>query len=229
MTWPIMTSGNEQTNVSSTTPYETLVGSQHVYIIIGEVEAITRRVYIQHFVFKIPQQNLQIKSTTLNLSKCDYKKITPAGLAVPCVFLIVFGVYISHFQGRCDGALRIFCPCLPTIWENRRPPPRREMDAIVVLSTMLERKKKILHPDEFACVVVMPDKSCQVAWQEKPKGRKEEATLRPPPQMSPQVVYLQATVAGSPLPNSLLSTPNQQQKLAPLFSKDGLEVLSQDR
>ncbi|KAL4529560.1 hypothetical protein Ndes2526B_g04368 [Nannochloris sp. 'desiccata'] len=145
------------------------------------------------------------------------------GLAVPCVFLIAFGAYISHFQGRCDGLVRIFCPCLPTIWDE--PPRRREVEAIVVPPTRIA-KKKTLNPDEFACVVVMPDKSCQVAYPQFDKG----AAVRPPCVVqitASPVVLLEATVAGSPLPNSNFSSPNQQQLIAPVSPKHSIEVLSQ--
>ena len=113
-----------------------------------------------------------------------------AGLAVPCVFLVAFGAYISHFQSRCDGAVRIFCPCLPTIWEDGRQPPRpRELDAVVVISRIPEQRrthfypKKRLSESELACVVVMPDKTKQIAFPQDPVGsgrRIEAALLRPP-------------------------------------------------
>jgi hypothetical protein len=57
----------------------------------------------------------------------------------------------------------------------------------------------------------MPDESCQVAWQTsgmaEEESRIEGNTVRASPS---RVVFLQATVAGSPLPNSAFSSPGHQ-------------------
>jgi hypothetical protein len=98
------------------------------------------------------------------------------------------------------------------------------VEAIVVPPTR-KAKKKTLNPDEIPCVVVMPDKSCQVAYPQLDKN----AAMRPPCVIqitAAPVVLLQATVAGSPLTNANFSTPVQQQFIAPASPKDGIEVLS---
>lgn len=114
-------------------------------------------------------QRLSVTDLTFKSLYENFPPCAPAGLVLPALLIVIFGTYVSHYQGRCS--------CAERLWEvfccrrrSRRQVGDYPPDGVIVLSTAPQRKfsfKTRRRPDNMVAVVVMPDKTCQVALSQE--------------------------------------------------------------